>query len=225
MPTTHIRRKCLWHFSTHATFWKVEQKVDGKHLEQLEREKKMHEKAFQNYFFCTISPFLKVCFHSLRKRIYFLSKILKITKVCKTFSAFGGDRINMEKLIFVSHFCFWRIIKSFPSIVNFFLLFSILRIDSFYIFEAMMYLCVCKYVQYTTRIALFSIDCFFSGHSSAQKNEYQSGVFSSNQLSVCYHAIISFTILQYYSIRKDGKKRGIHFLDFLYINIQPCTIR
>ena len=65
-----------------------------------------------------------------------------------------------------------------------------------------MYLCVCKYVQYTTRIALFSKDCFFSGHSSAQKNEYQSGVFSSNQLSVCYHAI-----LQYYSIGKDGKIR------------------
>ena len=86
VPTTHIRRKCLWHFSTHATFWKVEQKVDGKHLEQLEREKKMHEKAFQNYFFCTISPFLKVCFHSLRKRIYFLSKILNYKSLQDIFS-------------------------------------------------------------------------------------------------------------------------------------------
>ena len=157
MPTTHIRRKCLWHFSTHATFWKVEQKVDGKHLEQLEREKKMHEKAFQNYFFFAQYPlFWKFAFTVCAKEFISYQKYL-ITKVCKTFSAFGGDRINMEKLIFVSHFCFWKIIKSFPSIVNFFLLFSILRIDSFYIFEAMMYLCVCKYVRtiYDTHCTLF----------------------------------------------------------------------
>ena len=149
-------------------------------------------KHFKTTFFCTISPFLKVCFHSLRKRIYFLSKILNYKSLQDIFSFWWW-------LISISHFCFWKIIKSFPSIVNFFLLFSILRIDPFYIFEAMMYLCVCKYVQYTTRIALFSIDCFFSGHSSAQKNEYQSGVFSSNQLSVCYrHNLFYYTaVLQY----------------------------
>ena len=176
-------------------------------------------------FFAQYPLFWKFAFTVCAKEFISYQKYL-ITKVCKTFSAFGGDRINMEKLIFVSHFCFWKIIKSFPSIVNFFLLFSILRIDSFYIFEAMMYLCVCKYVQYTTRIALFSIDCFFSGHSSAQKNEYQSGVFSSNQLSVCYHAIISFTTAVSITVLGRMEKKGeIHFLDFLYINIQPCTIR
>ena len=147
----------------------------------LKGRRKCMRKHFKTTFFCTISPFLKVCFHSLRKRIYFLSKILNYKSLQDIFSFWSWQNKYGK-----TYFCFWKIIKSFPSIVNFFLLFSILRIDSFYIFEAMMYLCVCKYVQYTTRIALFSKDCFFSGHSSAQKNEYQSGVFSSNQLSVCY---------------------------------------
>ena len=163
----------------------------------LKGRRKCMRKHFKTTFFAQYPLFWKFAFTVCAKEFISYQKYL-ITKVCKTFSAF-------------EHFCFWKIIKSFPSIVNFFLLFSILRIDSFYIFEAMMYLCVCKYVQYTTRIALFSKDCFFSGHSSAQKNEYQSGVFSSNQLSVCYHAIISFTILQYYSIGKDGKKGGNSF--------------
>ena len=81
-----------------------------------------------------------------------------------------------------------------------------------------MYLCVCKYVQYTTRIALFSKDCFFSGHSSAQKNEYQSGVFSSNQLSVCYrHNLFYYTaVLQY---QEGWKKWGKFIFQTFYTSI------
>ena len=191
MPTTHIRRKCLWHFSTHATFWKVEQKVDGKHLEQLEREKKMHEKAFQNYFFFAQYPlFWKFAFTVCAKEFISYQKYL-ITKVCKTFSAFGGDRINMEKLIFVSHFCFWKIMKSFPSIVNFFLLFSILRIDPFYIFEAMMYVSI-----YNIRHALHSFQkiVFSVATHLLRKMNIKVGFFLATN-SRCATAIISFTIL------------------------------
>ena len=102
-------------------------------------------------FFAQYPLFWKFAFTVCAKEFISYQKYL-ITS--QTFSAFGGDRMNMEKLIFVSHFCLWKIIKSFPSIVNFFLLFSILRIDPFYIFEAMMYLCVCTI--YGTHCTLFN---------------------------------------------------------------------
>ena len=86
MPTTHIRRKCLWHFSTHATFWKVEQKVDGKHLEQLEREKKMHEKAFQNYFFLHNIPFFESLLSQFaQKNLCLIKNSLKLQKSARHF--------------------------------------------------------------------------------------------------------------------------------------------
>ena len=159
------------------------------------RRKCMRKHFKTTFFFAQYPLFWKFAFTVCAKEFISPQKYL-ITKVCKTFSAFGGDRINMEKLIFVSHFCFWKIIKSFPSIVNFFLLFSYcVLIHSIYLKPW----CTYVYLQYTTRIALFSKDCFFSGHSSAQKNEYQSGVFSSNQLSVCYrHNLFYYTaVLQY----------------------------
>ena len=170
----------------------------------LKGRRKCMRKHFKTTFFAQYPLFWKFAFTVCAKEFISYQKYL-ITKVFKTFSAFGGDRINMEKLIFISHFLFLKNNKVISEHSEFLSsLFNIAYWSILYIWSHD----VCKYVQYTTRIALFSKDCFFSGHSSAQKNEYQSGVFSSNQLSVCYHAIISFTILQYYSIGKDGKKGG-----------------
>ena len=168
-------------------------------------------KHFKTTFFCTISPFLKVCFHSLRKRIYFLSKILNYKSLQDIFS-FWWWQNEYGKTYFYFTFLFLKNNKVISEHSEF--LSSLFNIAYWFILYIWSH-DVCKYVQYETHIALFSIDCFFSGHSSAQKNEYQSGVFSSNQLSVCYrHNLFYYTVvLQYW---EGWKKRGkIHFLDFL----------
>ena len=155
----------------------------------LKGRRKCMRKHFKTTFFCTISPFLKVCFHSLRKRIYFLSKILNYKSLQDIFSfwwwqsKYGKTRVYPGKTYFYFTFLFLKNNKIISEHSEFLSsLFNIAYWSILYIWSHD----VCKYLQYTTHIALFSKDCFFSGHSSAQKNEYQSGVFSSNQLSVCY---------------------------------------
>ena len=172
----------------------------------LKGRRKCMRKHFKTTFFAQYPLFWKFAFTVCAKEFISYQKYL-ITKVFKTFSAFVGDRINMEKLIFVSHFCFWKIMKSFPSIVNFFLLFSILRIDPFYIFEAMMYVSI-----YNIRHTLHSFQkiVFSVATHLLRKMNIKVGFFLATN-SRCATAIISFTILQYYSIGKDGKKGGNSF--------------